>query len=310
MNELGCNVCGSRESELAYDEVIDYITGDFFQVWQCKHCKAGITWPRPDDLSPYYPAKYRRYNRLIRNILKFLYRQRVKNWASQFLVPGIAFEIGCGDGLMLDTLRDLGWKVIGSERTAQSAYFPSRILGLPVFVGGLDTIQPCPHFDLIFLFQVLEHLEDPVITLQQLARLLKPSGKLIIGVPNFSSWQAKVGQRRWFHLDVPRHLVHYSYTTLETLFKQFDMEIENVSYSSWEHDPYGWVQSILNRLDWRFNRLTRLLMQIDPPDIINLLHLAFAGIFGFVAIILSLVSWLLHRGALIEVTIRLKSSFR
>jgi len=210
--------------------------------------------------------------------------------------------MGCGDGLMLDTLRSLSWKVIGSERTVQSASMPRQMLGLPVFVGGIESIQPSPHFDLIFLFQVLEHLEDPVKTIQQLSSFLKPNGKLIIGVPNFSSWQAKVGREKWFHLDVPRHLVHYSLATLETLLKQCEMEIENVSYVSWEHDPYGWIQSILNRLDRRYNRLTRLLMQIDSVDIVNLIHLVLGGAIGFVSVVLSLVSWLLHQGALIEVT--------
>ena len=305
MNEPSCNVCGSRDVALVYNNATDYITGDFFQVWQCKSCKAGITWPQPDDLSPYYPTKYRRYNRIVRDILKFFYRQRVKKWSSQFSTPGVAFEMGCGDGLMLDTLRDLGWKVVGSERTFESAYVPGHILGLPVFVGGLESIHPSPQFDLIFLFQVLEHLQDPVKTLQQLLRFLKPHGKLIIGVPNFASWQAKIGQEKWFHLDVPRHLVHYSYSVLETLLKQSGFEIESVSYVSWEHDPYGWVQSILNRLDRRFNRLTRLLMQMEPFSVINLSHLTVGGILGFAAIPLSMVSWSLHRGALIEVTIKL-----
>jgi SAM-dependent methyltransferase len=176
------------------------------------------------------------------------------------------------------------------------------MLGLPIFVGGIESIQPSPHFDLIFLFQVLEHLEDPVKTIQQLSSFLKPNGKLIIGVPNFSSWQAKVGREKWFHLDVPRHLVHYSLSTLKILLKQCDMEIENVSYISWEHDPYGWVQSILNLLDRRYNRLTRLLMQIDSVDTVNLIHLVLGGAIGFVSVVLSLVSWLLHEGALIEVT--------
>jgi SAM-dependent methyltransferase len=304
MNEPTCNVCGFREIELVYNDAADYITGDLFQVWQCKRCKAGITLPQPDNLSPYYPNKYRRYNHIIQDILKFLYRQRVKKWSSQFSAPGVAFEMGCGDGLMLDTLRGLGWKVIGSERTIQAADFPSHKLGLPVFVGGLESIQPFSHFDLIFLFQVLEHLDDPVKTLQQLARFLKPNGKLIIGVPNFSSWQARVGQEKWFHLDVPRHLVHYSLSALEALVKQSGMEIENISYASWEHDPYGWIQSILNRSDSRSNRLTRLLMQIDPLGVTNLLHLTLGGLLGFVAVPMSLFSWSLHRGALIEVTIK------
>ena len=278
MNEPVCNVCSSRDLDLVYHEARDYITGDAFQVWQCKCCKAGITAPVPGDLSPYYPVKYRRYNRMIGDILKFLYRRRVQKWSGRFSTPGVAFEMGCGNGLMLDTLRGLGWEVIGSERTVQSAYLPRHSLGLPMFVGGLKSIYPSAHFDLIFLFQVLEHLHDPVKTAQQLLPFLKPNGKLIIGVPNFSSWQAKFGKEKWFHLDVPRHLVHYSPSALETLFKGSDVEIESVSYISWEHDPYGWVQTILNRLDRRSNRLTRLLMQIDPPGVANLLHLVLGGI--------------------------------
>jgi SAM-dependent methyltransferase len=302
MNKPTCVVCGYEDMKLVYSKAGDYITGDHFQVWQCQRCKAGITWPRPDNLSPYYPAKYRRYNPFIGNLLKFLYRQRVKKWSNQFPSPGMAFEMGCGDGLMLDTLRQLGWQVVGSERTPQAAYIPSQMLGLPVFVGGLETIHPSPQFELIFLFQVLEHLDDPVKVIGQLSNLLKPGGKLIIGVPNFAGWQASVGREKWFHLDVPRHLVHYSPSALQTVLEPFGLKIEKISYSSWEHDPYGWVQSILNRLDWRHNRLTRLLMQIDRPGPMNLLHLAVSGGLGLIAMILSPFSWLLQRGGLIEIT--------
>ena len=108
-------------------------------------------------------------------------------------------------------------------------------------------IDPSDRFDLLLLNQVLEHLTDPAPTLKALAGILKPEGKLIIGVPNFDSWQSTFGGNTWFHLDVPRHLHHFSLPSLSVLIGQSGLEIQNVSYASPEHDPYGWVQSALNR---------------------------------------------------------------
>jgi len=287
---------------LVYDVAHDYITGEKFDVWQCENCTVGFTFPVPADLSPYYPTNYRRYNPLILKILKFLYRQRVKRWASDFKNPGFAFELGCGDGLMLDTLRSLGWKVVGNERTAQAASFAAHKLGLPVFVGGLDALQPTPLFDLIFLFQVLEHLEDPVTVLKQLVQLMKPNGKIIIGVPNYGGWQSRVGKEKWFHLDVPRHLNHFSRPSLHFHLKEAGLEIEKIGFASFEHDPFGWVQSLLNHVDRKRNRLTRLLMQIDQPDFVSILHLGLAPLLGLAGVFLAILSWLFEDGAVIEVT--------
>ena len=205
---------------------------------------------------------------------------------------------------MLDTLRDLGWKVIGSERTPQAALYAHHVLGLPVFVGGLETIHPGPHFDLIFLFQVLEHLDDPLSVVQQLSQLLSPNGKLIISVPNFSSWQSKIGRDKWFHLDVPRHLRHYSLPSLQALLNQVSMEIEVINYVSFEHDFYGWVQTVLNRIDSSFNRLTRLLMRLMPPDPLNLLHFVAGSILGISLAPVTLISWVFKQGGMIEITAR------
>ena len=95
--------------------------------------------------------------------------------------------MGCGDGFMLDSLRKHGWKVIGSERTVAMARFAHDELGLNVFVGELDAIRPVPTFDLVILFQVLEHLDNPVQVLRQISQRLTPQGRLIIGVPNSTS---------------------------------------------------------------------------------------------------------------------------
>jgi SAM-dependent methyltransferase len=299
-----CAVCGASDLQRHYDRTDDYITGDRFEIWQCPHCQAARTLPVPADLGRYYPSLYRRYRPLIAAILAFLYRRRARHWARLFAAPGSAFEMGCGNGLMLDTLRRWGWQVIGSERTEAAAQIARGQFGLTVLAGGIETLDPDPTFDLILLNQVLEHLEDPSAAVAMLAARLKPGGRLIINVPNFASWQARFGGTGWFHLDPPRHLHHFSLPALTALAGMHGLEIERASYVSPEHDPYGWVQSVLNRFDRRANRLTRLLMRLDPPDAANLLHVALGGLIGIVAPPLSIASWLAGRGALIEIVCR------
>jgi SAM-dependent methyltransferase len=301
---MKCRLCGSEAITRLYDSAPDYVTDAFFQVYQCENCTFAFTSPVPDDLSPHYPTRYRQYHPLIINTLSLLYRQRVKKWNRLFARPGAAFEMGYGDGIMLDNLRRLGWKVFGSERTVEAAHFARHALDMPVFVGGPPAIKPAPVFDLVFLFQVLEHLDNPVDTIRQIGQFLTPNGKLIIGVPNFSGWQRRFSGKKWFHLDVPRHLSHFSAQSLDTLVKTAGLEIERVGFVSFEHDPYGWVQSLLNMLDSQPNRLTRLLMGVDPMGFKNFAQVIFAVPLGVVGMILAILSWMFKSGAVIEVIVR------
>jgi 2-polyprenyl-3-methyl-5-hydroxy-6-metoxy-1,4-benzoquinol methylase len=301
MTNRQCEICGATGMQLRYPRAEDYITGDPFEVWSCRACLGGRTLPSPADLGRYYPARYRQYNRLIARILEILYHGRVRRWARLFAAPGSAFEMGCGNGLMLAMLRSRGWRVLGSERTEAAAGIGREQFGLEIVAGGLEAVAAVARFDLVILNQVLEHLDEPAAMLRKLAAMLGPGGKLIIGVPNFASWQSAFGGEGWFHLDVPRHLHHYSPASLTSLLNREGLEIEGISFVSPEHDPYGWVQSVLNRLDRRRNRLTRLLMRIDPPDPVNLAHLGLGCVVGVLAIPLSVISWIARRGALIEV---------
>jgi SAM-dependent methyltransferase len=302
MTDAVCRVCGADGMRPLYRAARDYITGDYFEVRFCATCSCGRTSVSAEDLSRYYPTQYRRYNRIISRILQVLYRRRVTRWARLFAVPGSVFEVGCGNGLMLAMLQDLGWRVVGSERTPAAARLPHEQYGYPVVVGGPDALDPAERFDLLLMIQVLEHLDDASATLRALAARLKLGGKLVIGVPNFTSWQSRFGGDTWFHLDVPRHLHHFSLQGLTALIGQNGLTVETVSYISPEHDPFGWIQSVLNRIDTRANRLTRLLMRMDRPDLANSLHLAAACILGLAAIPLSIVGWMTGQGALMEVT--------
>lgn len=299
-----CPLCGAS-AEAIYPEAADYITGDTFNVMQCEGCHAAWTAPQPRNLDRYYPRTYRRYSPLVIQILKTIYRSRVKRWAGLFEHPGAALELGCGDGFMLNALRELGWKVSGTERTDEMARYARDQFGITVYVDGKEAPPVGMKFDLIVLFQVLEHLGDPLPQLERCAALLKPEGKLIIGVPNFASWQSAFGREKWFHLDVPRHLFHYSPESLSSILKRAGLTVTRVNFVSFEHDPYGWIQTIQNRLlspaYFPLSRLTALLMRSVPPTPKDAVVFIFAAILALPSIALALVSWLFRRGALMDV---------
>ena len=126
---------------------------------------------------------------------------------------------------------------------------------------------------------------------------------MVIGVPNLASWQARFSGASWFHLDAPRHLFHFTTVTLAGVLQRAGLEPVEIHYMSWEHDPYGWVQSLLNIFGFEQNLVTRLLMHMRPvrsgaATIVANVFLASALV--PLATALSLVSWVCRNGALME----------
>lgn len=303
MKPAACSICGRANPELFLEQVSDYITSDSFQIWRCHGCGVGFTLPVPEQADRYYPPRYRQYNRFITWAVRALYKIRAGRWARGADSSRRALEIGCGDGFMLETLQRAGWWVVGTERNISAAGYARNVRGLPVFVGGLDALGPQAGFDLIILFHVLEHMSDPLGILKQSAALLTPTGRVLVAVPNLDSWQAKYAGERWFHLDVPRHLFHFSTRSLQNVFELAGLEVIDKGHVSFEHDPYGWAESMLNRsTSGRANVLTRRFMKLDKatPRDQSLLPVGLALLGP--GVLLSLLSWMAGRGATVTMT--------
>jgi SAM-dependent methyltransferase len=282
----------------------DEVTGERFTVYACAGCEVAFTWPQPRDLARYYPPDYRAFSPRVERTLRFLYRAKVEGWLARFEAPGRALEIGCGPGWILKTLARHGWTVVGVERGDEQARQTARVTGLDVSGGPIERIGPDASFDLIVMFQVLEHVTDPLGMLAQCRRLLRPGGVLIVSCPNFASWGAAFGGSHWFHLDVPRHLFHFSPGSLGAYLRREGWRVERTSFVSWIHDPYGWVQTQMNRLGFGRNRLSRALRRgarsVPAGGLLWIVALLLAG----PAVVLSMASWLLRTGAIFELHAR------
>jgi 2-polyprenyl-3-methyl-5-hydroxy-6-metoxy-1,4-benzoquinol methylase len=295
-----CPVCAEHSNQPIYPVVQDPITLDFFQVVQCSACHLVFTIPRPEAMQRYYPEKYRDYGTAVRRILKALYSLRVSRWLRLKPEGGSVLEVGCGSGLMLAAFQRRGWRALGVERSEEVTRTVHTAPGVKIVTTPVEALSADIAFDLIVLFQVLEHIADPVTLLRECARRLAPGGHVIVNVPNFSSWQSRFAGARWLHLDPPRHQSHFTPQTLASTLERAGLCVKELSFASPEHDPYGWVESAINRSTGHLNILTRFLMRLDPfgPEV--LLSFLLGAVLILPASLLAAASWPAKKGALME----------
>ena len=299
-----CAVCGAADPPRVRRGVSDYVTGDRFDVVQCRRCGFATTHPVPASLDRYYPPRYRRFNPFAAFVLHRLYLRRVDRWLARLGPSGLALEIGSGTGWMLRSLRERGWRAVGSERSAEAAAAARTMAGVPMFVGDLEAVRPAPVLDLVIMFHVLEHLADPLAALRAAAARVRPGGTLVLGLPNNASWQARVAGPYWMHLDVPRHLCHFSPDAIDRALTLAGFRVTRVDFRSFEHDPLGWIQSGLDRLGFEqglvLKRLVGMRERRSGP-LATLGALVVALPLGVISVPVALASWRAGAGAVMEV---------
>jgi SAM-dependent methyltransferase len=234
---LCCNLCGGG-LRLALPVVRDPQTGQSFRIFQCPECGLGQTTPQPEDLTAHYGSKYYGGRHGMTERLCVTRRLRLARAVAN---PSRLLDFGCGDGGFLAAASASGWHAVGVEIQPEQA----RSKGLAVRERIEDISGP---FDLITLWHSLEHTRSPREVLGALADRLSPAGTLIVAVPNFSSLQARFFKSSWFHLDVPRHLFHFTPFALMGLLQGCGLEVVRRWDLELEMDLFGWTQSALNRV--------------------------------------------------------------
>jgi 2-polyprenyl-3-methyl-5-hydroxy-6-metoxy-1,4-benzoquinol methylase len=299
-NLEACRICGTALDSSAAMPARDYATGDAFRVVHCATCDTRSTRPVPASLDAYYGAAYRRYDGLAGRILCALVRRRARGWL-RGRPTGTVIEIGAGNGYMLGEFRRCGWHAYGTERDTATAKLAASESGATVIVGEVDALDPAVRAELVVIFHVLEHVASPVSTLRAAAARLATGGEVIVSVPNAASWQARIFGASWFHLDVPRHLHHFSPAAMAAAMRAAGLEIRGMSFVSVEHDPFGWVQSTLNAVGFQPNALATSLTARARPGGGELPARAIALIIALPALVLAAVSWVAGAGAVMTV---------
>lgn len=239
-----CYICGNEHAILLMPVKDRWhgIEGDF-SLYECKGCGLIYTNPRPkpEAISMYYPDSYRphqpgaNFNRQQSKTKKMTWLKNFFDSRSHFLPPiipgGRLLEIGCSYGSFLEYARKLGWEVCGVDIAAEPINFGRQVLGLDIHHGTLESAKfPDKSFDVVTGWMVLEHLHDPVGTLKEIRRIIRPGGVVAFGIPNAASWEFKLFGPNWFALEIPRHLSHFTCHSVNELFTRTGFNLEKVYY--------------------------------------------------------------------------------
>lgn len=142
----------------------------------------------------------------------------------------VALDLGCGDGVFLETADRCGWNVVGVDPDEKAVKAAKR-RGFDVHLGGVDVFEDEEGlFDFITMNHVIEHLHDPFGDLAKCYRLLKPGGRIWIETPNIHSYGHKIFGAHWRGLETPRHLVLFSKKTLH-------LALQNAGFSTIHQMP-------------------------------------------------------------------------
>jgi 2-polyprenyl-3-methyl-5-hydroxy-6-metoxy-1,4-benzoquinol methylase len=226
----------------AFDRLI---TGDGpFTVTECASCQYALTVPQLSDeeLARYYQTEYYEtyYEHSTASGGNPLYRLRrwvrrrsaMRRWRRppyllRGTTPGRMLDVGCGAGELLEHFAERGWETYGIDPGAAAVAAAAR-RGARVHQGTLrDQPWQSGSFQLITFQHALEHIADPIDALRRAGALLVPGGLLIVDVPNWSCWQRRLLFRsRWVHLDLPRHLQHFSPRALDRIATELDLRVK------------------------------------------------------------------------------------
>jgi len=235
LEDVACNLCGSKDTRVVYparydlQQVADLqdkfkSSGDerlIDRVVQCKRCGLRYVNPRMNIsrvVKGYSEGTDERFvsqaagrERTFARQLKFI---------SKYVRKGRVLDIGTAGGSFLAVAKRQGWQVEGIEPNRWLCKWALEHYSIPVRPGVLEDYRfPSNSFDMVTLWDVLEHTGDPGSVLTECQRILKPGGLLVLNVPDIDSLMHKAMGRRWFfYLSV--HLYYFSKRTVRLILRK------------------------------------------------------------------------------------------
>lgn len=255
-----CEVCGSNNLKglfKQYDKNLDI--KKYFYISKCKNCKALFLNPQPEykELKDYYSkkkyyslknieSKESKKTRLKIKLYNIYFNPNKNNFILKILFSPLKFivrgtnlkkgdkilDIGCGSGQFLYEMKELGMNVQGVEpgdfNEEENKKYKLNIKKADL----IDAKYKKESFDLITINHVLEHLDNPHETLNEINKIIKTDGKLIIAIPNTNSLAYWIFKKNWYQLDVPRHIINYSNKNIKLILEKNGFKVKRVRYNS------------------------------------------------------------------------------
>jgi SAM-dependent methyltransferase len=255
-----CPLCQSEKFAPAYiAKDRHYGISGSYRIVRCVACSLMFLSPMYSDeeLSALYPVDYYAYqNNFSRSRWKEIVKKslvfRIGTRDPHFESPGRLLDLGCGAGRFLHEMRDKGWDAYGVEISSLAAELGRKKAGLNIFTGTLQQAGfPSGFFDYVRANHSFEHISCPSETLEEIRRIMRPGGRLLIGVPNADGLNARIFRQYWWYLGAPVHPFTYSIRTLPQLLERHHFDAVRVTYNSDFTGLLGSCQILANRKNGR-----------------------------------------------------------
>ena len=237
---MNCPVCNHCNVQIAIESQDFSLTQTPFSILHCNHCSFRFTSPVPnqDEIGQYY--KFNDYishtdtkegwmNQLYHFVRTKTLADKTK-WVQSLFTgyKGHILDIGAGTGAFAHAMQEKAWKVTGLEPDAVTREKAFEIHQLHLQSTEVIFNLPENEFEVITMWHVLEHVHALKPYLNQCFKSLKDNGRLIIAVPNYTSFDARYYKKYWAAYDLPRHLYHFSPKSMSILLNEMEFEIVSI----------------------------------------------------------------------------------
>ncbi len=270
VHHINCPVCKGTQLAEALRAEDFTVSHEKFAILHCNNCSFRFTQDAPNEqeIGRYYKSSeyishtnsnkgiINRLYHLVRNYTLVQKRKLVRSVTGK--QQGNLLDVGAGTGYFAAEMKKAGWSVMALEpdtEARRNALDENNVSAEPV--EQLFQLAP-GSFDCITLWHVLEHVHDLHGYIQQFYKLLKDDGSLIIAVPNYTSADGEAYGSNWAAYDVPRHLWHFSPSSMGLLMASHKFQVDDhkpmwfdsfyVSMLSEKYKGGGMVSAISNGL--------------------------------------------------------------
>ncbi len=280
---IACNLCGSGD-------VRPYCPENGLGLVQCQDCELVYVGarPSPEELYALYGETYFHndesgvvgYSDYIAdeaNIRRTA--QRRFDHIERFIQPGRLLDVGCAMGFFIDEVAKRGWQVEGLDVSAFAVQYVRERFGHVAHHGSLTEVPlEAGKYDLITMWDVIEHVPDPTAYVRRAAQLLRSGGILELATPDIGSLPARLTGKRWIGYKLSEeHVYYFSVKTLTRLLEEAGFEVAHIRhigkyvtlrlfldrlgfYAPWLSRPLQWLERV-------FNISTRA-FYVNPLDIV------------------------------------------
>ncbi len=228
-----------------------------FTLHQCNMCKLVFLNPmfNDEELAKFYPEDdyysyyvdfktEKKVNPIKELIKKIIYPKKEED---TFTTPGKVLDIGCGNGWVLYNFLKKGWQVAGVEPSKIAAEIGNKS-NLNIHNGTLLSANySANEFDYVRSNHAFEHIYNPNEVLAEMYRVLKPNGKMMMGIPNYNGINSKIAKKYWYYLGAPVHTFNYSPKNITQILAKHNFEVTTIKYVSGASGILGSIQIYLNR---------------------------------------------------------------